>query len=88
MTSKTCHFSIYVKTPRNGKIRSIKIENLNNETTPGKSDSRFVSDHVGDHPKIDSHQNLSTNSNHIACNKPDKNNKINTHIEIEMTNAI
>ena len=50
-------FSIYVKAPRNGKIRSIKIENLNNETTPGMSDSRFVSDHVGDHPKTDSHQN-------------------------------
>ena len=28
------------------------------------------------------------NNNHIACNKPDKNNKINTQIEIEMTNAI
>jgi len=70
------------------KIRSMKIENLNDETTPGKPNSQFVPINVGDHPKIDSHQNLSTNSNHIACNKPDKNNKINTHIEIEMTNAI
>jgi len=29
----------------------MKIENLNNETTPGKYGNCFVSDHVGNHPK-------------------------------------
>ena len=88
MTSKTCHFSIYVKTPRNGKTRSINIKNLNNETTPGKSDSCFVSDHVGDHPKTDSHQTRSKNSNHIACNATHENKLNNTHTKIKMTKTM
>ena len=70
------------------KIRSIKIENLNDETTPGKPDSRSVLINVGDHPKIDSHQNLRTNSNHIACNATHENDIISTHAKIKMTNAI
>ena len=70
------------------KIRSMKIENLNDETTPGKPDSRSVSINVGDHPKIDRHQNLSTNSNHIACNATHENESINTHAKIEMTKTM
>ena len=42
----------------------------------------------GNHLKTDSHQNPSKNSNHIACNTLDKNDKINTHIKIEMTKTI
>ena len=70
------------------KIRSIKIEDFNDETTPGNPDSRFVPINMGDHPKTNNHPNLSNNNNHIAYNSPDKNNKINTHIEIEMTKTI
>ena len=35
----------------------MKIKNINNETTPGKYGNCFVSDHVGNHPKTDHHQN-------------------------------
>ena len=36
----------------------MKIENLNNETTPGNYGNCFVFDHVENHPKTDHHQNL------------------------------
>ena len=70
------------------KIRSIKIEYFNDEPTPGNPDNQFVPINVGDHPKTNNHKNPSNNGNHIACNTPDKNNKITTHIEIEMTKTI
>ena len=70
------------------KILSIKIKDFNDGITPGRPDNRFVPINVGDHPKTNNHQNPSNNSNHITCDTPDKNNKINTHIEIEMTKTI
>ena len=69
------------------KIRSINIENINDETTPERPVNQFVRLY-GDHAKTDSHQNLSKNSNHIACNATHESDIINTHTKIEMTKTI